>query len=130
MLDRQEYVSGRSVGIVGFQGPLLGIIRELGFIVQNMVADHGMNLDFAQEPTSGLDHAEKKHGYRHADCRVNAVLNTRENRDQNPCEENENLQRRDTPELIYSIRRSDEVSDGMYNNRRKRCVGYVEEDGG
>ncbi|KAG9991780.1 sulfate permease, partial [Aureobasidium melanogenum] len=68
------------------------------------------------ETAASFDDTEEEERDRHADGGVDAVLNRREDGDEDTSEEDENLDRRNSPELVHSVGRGNEITDSMNNN--------------
>ena len=82
-------------------------------MIEEMVSDYRMNLNFAQETTSGFDYTEQQYRKREADGCIDTVLNGREDRDDDTDEENADFQGRDTPKLIYCVGRGYQIANGV-----------------
>ncbi|EGX95530.1 hypothetical protein CCM_00184 [Cordyceps militaris CM01] len=83
----------------------------------------------AKEATAAQEQAPNNNSKGNADCGVNAILNGGEDGHQDTGEENDNFERRDTPELQNHLGRSNDVADSVDDDTSQRSVGNVVEDG-
>lgn len=123
----EKQIPQASIGIAPVQVSTLNLGASLWIIAGEVIPDHRMYLDFAQESSPRDQAPEQQYRHRDADGRVNAVLNAGKHRDKHPDEEDENFPWRDPPKLIYGVRRRDEIANRMNDDRRESRVGDVEE---
>ena len=123
----EEEIPQAPIGIAAVQISTLHLRASLGIIAGEVIPDHRMHFDFAQESPSRDQAPEQQHRNRDADSRVDAVLDVGENRDKHPDEEDEHFPRRDPPKLINRVGRRDEVAHRMNDDRRETGLGNVEE---
>lgn len=93
-----------------------------------MITNDGVNLDLAQEAATGLRKAEEEQTGGNSNSDVDAVLNRREDGDNHTCEEDENFEGRDSPELVDGVGSEDEITDGVDDDCGENGVGDPEED--
>jgi hypothetical protein len=91
---------------------------------------HGSDTHNTKEATAGLEETEDDDSGGHGNRGVDTVLNRAEDGNKNTSEEDDNLNGRDTPELVNDLGRGDDISDGVDDNTSKTRVGDVEEDSG
>lgn len=123
----EEEVPQTFVGVASVQISTLDIGTPFRVIAGDVIPDDRVHFDFAQESPARDQAPEQQYRHRDADGRVDAVLDVGENRDKHPDEEDEDLPRRDAPKLKQRVRRRDEVSDRMDDDRRETGAGNVEE---
>jgi hypothetical protein len=99
----------------------------LVFVLEKMITDDRVDLNLSEETTTSLDNTEEEKSDRHTNSSVDTVLNRGEDGDEDTGEEDENLDRRNLPELVNSVGGSDKIADGMDNDGREDGVGNVEE---
>jgi hypothetical protein len=91
---------------------------------------HGSDTNNTKEATAGLEETEDDDSGGHGNRGVDTVLNRAEDRNKNTSEEDDNLNGRDTPELVNDLGRGDDISDSVDDNTSKTSVGDVEENSG
>jgi len=98
-------------------------------LVVKAAAGNLLHLDSSQGTTLRPEKSDnvQGHGASHGD--VNAVVNGAENDGEDTSEEDDKLQRADTPELVDSVGRGDQISDGVDDDSAQRCAWNVKEDG-
>lgn len=94
------------------------------------VGPHGAHADGTEEAALSLEEAVNDNGEGDRDSGVDTVLDAAEDGDKDTGEEDDNIKRRDPPELVNDARGSDDISNGVDNDCGETCVGNVEKDGG
>jgi len=77
-----------------------------------------VDLHLTQESTLGLDDPEHQDGEGNADGGVDTVLDRREDGHDDPDKKDQDIKRRHAPELIDGIRRGDQVTNSVDDDRR------------
>ena len=86
-----------------------------------------MDLDLAQELSFRLAYAVQEESSRTGNRGVHTIFDVAEDRYEDAGEEDDDLEWRNSPKLVHSIRWGDEVSDGVDDDRSEGRVRDIEE---
>ena len=90
--DGEEDVPRHLVRIVPLPGSATRSIGVFAIIIQQMIPNHRVHLDLAQEAAAGFDDAEQEEGGRGGDGGVDAVLDGGEDGDEDASQENDDFE--------------------------------------
>ena len=128
--DGEEDIPRHLVRIVPLPESATRSVGVFAIIIQQMIPNHRVHLDLAQEAAAGFDDAEQEEGGRGGDGGVDAVLDGGEDGDEDAGQENDDFERRDAPELIDRVGRGDEIEDGVDDDGRQGGARDVKKHGG
>ena len=110
--DRDKHIADRLVWVI--IGPALAHCRVSR--LNDMIANDRVHLHATEEATLRLEDAEDKKRERGSHGDVDADFDAGEDGDNDTSEEDDHFQRRDPPELVDSVGRSDQVSNSVNDN--------------
>lgn len=103
------------------------LCAKVGFGTSWRRAD-GADACNSQETTTAKEETPDDNGKRYTDCSVDAILNAGEDRHENTSQEDDHLERRDSPKVQNDLGRCDDVSDRVDDDCGKRGIGNIVKD--